>query len=1423
MRFYDEISEELIKVFHVGDISNLQIIKQISKGISGAEVYLIELHGTSLHQGIYYLKIDAEDEEFNTIQKEIAFRNAASCAQSQKIHDYFVMLIEIAGSSAINYISFYDIDELKIKKEAVEVIIPDLLENSIKKSESYILSEDYPSKIFNTQLKKKLDDKNILAQYLSGILRKNELRNAPVHMITGINFENGLLLPNAYAYATNDSLWEGIKVRNSVCCIHGDFHGNNVFYSRETKQYNMIDLALYREDGYLFFDVAYFELSLLLHSSVSMEMINWISLVRNLANKQWENVNCIDKEVFQTITKLENQWIERKNDSYHSYQDQLLEARIVARIMAGLNYAGKKKADKEVRKKSFFYACAFMELLLQIKKITSWKRNIADWREVNKNYNKDEIDSLRMEIDNFDDTQRYILVLGEHYDYSEDVLEALTRIHWSGIVSYRQTEKIEYYIKKDGLLNALTSAEQLHLITPDNMWCLYADGIDYDSDTIKSTYPKWRNRFGSFLDDWAKRLDHVIAPEELQFIIDLNSFSMDDHQKLDRLIESLDLIENACINVAVLTEGNNQIFNADDFDRLTFRYYNTTIDSLAEYCLRYLKGINEEDITIPSVSGARKVVSADDYNFIKNYVFLLHNRVLQMEGIVDEKEKRSFYFGKDILWQAIEEKLYVTRDEYETFKSKISEAVKEHNRFLLRVVHMPGAGASVLLRVLAWDFRNTYPTVVVDSMNKNIIECAHRLYSISGKHILLFLDGDFSENDIVQLVPQSRYYGIKTIIISLNRSYDKSPKDLSILSLDNAMAFHQRYGQEMEQSMRYTPEEIRARNENMKNLARDRSLAAYRLPFFFGINAFEEDYVSILDYMNGIMNHVKENVESTKVINYIALITYYTENDGLSVSYVKKLLKMKTRTSVRDILKKLNGDINNFVYYSSGSGFKICHSYVAKEILEKQYKMVSTDFKEFLELFIQDLCDCEGKKHTDRLNDLLMNLFIKRDILGDISNNLKKKNFSPIILALHDRYLQESFFQKLTEEIPNNAHFHQHYGRLIIYNNSDNLNTAKEQFDEAINLDPANPIHYHARGQMYTKYIINLCRNKYKESKILELFNAVSQFVETAVSDYEESARLIKESTDTTVDLSYPYASIIQIITYVVHQIYLKDMTKSEKDFLMLDNEVSKWCRAMVQKAEQYDMDTENRYDLLRENEFYSNIRRHLIKYQFTVEELEEKLLRSPNNLDLMKDYLYAVETKKERWENKSQQELECIIQYCREVIKGEDGKKEGILWRWFNASLNYKGADTVEMMAFLGTMDDADKNLTVQFMLYVIKLGLYLKSYDDKLLSDILDHIVLCKKLNRNSNRVSTRYYYSGTGPIGFCHEQEHGEIFEGTVTKWNSPQSGYLSLDHQPKLSAFFVPSVIGMHEEGAVGSKLDWKLGVSFDGIRAWTKLD
>ena len=69
---YEQLLPQIADQFSFLSENNIEILRQMNSGFSGAEVYEIELKAPSLYTGKFFLKIDQKDEEYinHTVGKE---------------------------------------------------------------------------------------------------------------------------------------------------------------------------------------------------------------------------------------------------------------------------------------------------------------------------------------------------------------------------------------------------------------------------------------------------------------------------------------------------------------------------------------------------------------------------------------------------------------------------------------------------------------------------------------------------------------------------------------------------------------------------------------------------------------------------------------------------------------------------------------------------------------------------------------------------------------------------------------------------------------------------------------------------------------------------------------------------------------------------------------------------------------------------------------------------------------------------------------------------------------------------------------------------------------------------------------------------------------------------------------------------------
>lgn len=1428
-----ELIDKIVLSFNIDDKNNLVLISRIGDGFSGAEVYLIELKGSSRIKGYYFLKIDLENEEYENNQNKFCFSKVAKCIEKRKIDNFYIMLLQIAGKSSREYQSFYSIHQPVIKKNATTRLVAEMLKEAVD-GKNFVGDDLSPSVLFKKHLKNKMNPNGALEKYLLLHLSgkgMEEIYTIQIH---------DKILPNAYAYAINNEPWNSIKFKDMTCCIHGDFHGKNVFVSAMDSDYTMIDMASYRNDGYLFFDMAYFEFSLLAYNMEKQSLAEWLSCIDLITRQDWDNLDCKDSKVIQEIVAGEMAWIELETTDTFNYPDQLRDARLIARVLAGLNYAGKKKVSDELRQKAFFYACYYLKNLLKSKggqyketETYKWKDNIR-----NDELNIEEYNYFLDFSGRFDGNQDYYLVLGECWNYPKVVSESLTRINLSGVISFCKDRSFEEILEKKQFLRYIIPTDEgtWGLIERKNTWWIYADGLNAVPESLSQSVSVWRSKYGDFWFNFHKKISKNISEEDLLFIINWPDFKSNGMRYIEHLFRQLELIAGAEINIAILDPENSCGIDVNEYESLNIRKFDIGLEAVAMFCSQYLAQPSVDCIYIPSRQNRfGEPLDKEIQLYVEKYTVLVHEQLLERENLLSESEKYKFYFGEPITWTAIEEELYVKHNKIKSIKEDICKRLEKADSepSLISIPHSPGAGASVLGRVICWDLKDEYPVFILENkFDENTYECLLQVSNLSGKPLLIFLDGNYNPNDVKQFVSMLGGKRIKSCVLYPYRVYKtviENDRMLSALAVREGEKFRKKYETVMIKWKNYDEQERGRRIHNMDKLTSESNLLDFRLPFFYGMHAFEEDYRGIFEYLTEVFKIMKQNEKAKKIINYMALISYYTENKGLGFNYSKKLLEIKN-ISGRELLKEFQVDFPKMIYIID-SAYRICHPIIAREILKNEFiQFESEAFKEFCIQFIEDLKNCESKiTISDRYQDIMMDLFVKRDTEGDIDeSDTLKKNFSQVILDIGNPNLQEQIYKKIIEIIPKNQYFHQHYARLIMANNPMRLHEAQEHLDEAIKIDPKNGSLFHSRGNLYIQYVLYQMRNNYKKLNGNELYNKLKAYVDLAIEDLNKAID-IEQPGDNVAELVYPYASIIQISTSFVSQLAIRlGFSENYTNFLEQNNEMSRWSKDLISKAVLCDIDSDNRYALMRKNEFYNKRRYHLAKFQMTSEELEYKISENPKDYSYQVAYLGIINPDKKAWNQKSQEQLKHIIAYCENLMMIEKYRTEGVLWKWFNACIHMKRTTAESysrMLGLLETMPERYCNVTANYFMYMLYFCQYMETGDEKRVEAMLDCLKVCREFaNDKRNKSITHYYYidqtyTGSDKLPLDFERENAQLFDGTVTKAESNQSGYLTLDKNPRLRAFFVPIHTELKRNQEVGKQVQTKIGFRFDGLSAW----
>lgn len=197
---------------------------------------------------------------------------------------------------------------------------------------------------------------------------------------------DGHWYPNPLAFADGlQPVPERALLRGALGHCHGDFHGLNLLVDRRqatATSYFLIDLALYQSEQFLFYDHAYFELTLLLNSRGDASAEDWTSVVSQIsarptlptrAGLRTDDIGLI--ELIETLRQGLNDWIDRNEADRLAFMESQA---LLARVAVGLSFAH-KRISSEKRQMAYFYAASSLKDYLKLNRV-DWPKSGPEFR-----------------------------------------------------------------------------------------------------------------------------------------------------------------------------------------------------------------------------------------------------------------------------------------------------------------------------------------------------------------------------------------------------------------------------------------------------------------------------------------------------------------------------------------------------------------------------------------------------------------------------------------------------------------------------------------------------------------------------------------------------------------------------------------------------------------------------------------------------------------------------------------------------------------------------------------------------------------------------------------------------------------------------------------------------------------------------------
>ena len=706
---------------------------------------------------------------------------------------------------------------------------------------------------------------------------------------------------------------------------------------------------------------------------------------------------------------------------------------------------------------------------------------------------------------------------------------------------------------------------------------IMANGTSDLPDSIVDS-KKWGTAHGKYLASLLEEFHKEYSRPVKAFV-----YPLENERNLRKIIDTFNDVYDSGdeIDFCVLS-ADGEYASIDDEN---FKISALSIEEFAENLGRYkqdskfVSGLIKKELP---VENGKKIIL--DENFVTELsdsfdtVFIDIDREDELDS--EKCSRIAFYKGiQEISWYGLREHFDVIQPEQKKIESKITQDMKDRGRLLRKVYYVPGIGGTTLMRRLAWEFREIYPTLILNRLNEQTGKNLQKIYDFTHCPILIFADNNYIEFDEVKnLQIELKRMGFAFVICYFQRKL-KGIRDINESSVYTIVRdFGIREARQMQTKLKelLSDEDVKESfDEHVKE-----NEDSDRLPFVLSMYAFDKEFKGIKPYIANFLERM--NNQSKKILFALSLADY--GNVSVDMQYFMDLFNDE---SADEFLLEQSPGINELVRIEDVSGkstIRIRYHLFGEEILKQMSNGRDATEISFLNLvdnilgFIEDSRSNRFNVNKDTLT-LLRSLFITRK--ADV--NAERPVFSSLIMKLREEHrtsFDESYdsssdaivriFNKLVEIYPEESHFTAHLARFYFYIDK-NYEKGFDNIDSAIELSETenghvDPLLYHMKAMGYSSRITNIYRKDLLRNFRDDPQYDTSELKEKIQEDTESAFKYFKMVRDSNIGVAGHVSEINLCIQVANLAQNLLDETEDFTEYLASDK--GKWAMQYIDRAE---------------------------------------------------------------------------------------------------------------------------------------------------------------------------------------------------------------------------------------------------------------
>lgn len=720
-------------------------------------------------------------------------------------------------------------------------------------------------------------------------------------------------------------------------------------------------------------------------------------------------------------------------------------------------------------------------------------------------------------IGEFAPAVRYLLVADRISPESTGPIESLGLVPWRAVIDFDPGSE------RDGLhsrtADSFQSRRVIHRALADDLRVHPEPGIHWyfaggvtDGEKTEDSHRAWIARHKRALSNQLGALQAALSPAPIGVVV---LWSRSPPARLRMLIEEIHGAFGESCTVAVI--GQDQPALEPVCEEADAHYFEMSLQGFSAgiasvFATRATGTTNA--VEVPTASGAALQLSTEDYPWLSEDLEIVHLST----GLLGDDTPRPFRLGSAAAWRDLHLSHDCARDVTPEIRTQVEDDLRRRDTVRINLYHAPGGGGSTVARRIAWDLHARYPTAVLLQCDpKFTAERIGRIGALTESSVLILVDGDkHSEREIDGLFEQLKAQQLRVVLLQVLRRFTRQregrrqfwlPAELSVSEADR---FRTALASEVPSAALALAKLTKATDHT-------------RSPFFFGLTAFGREFRGLTSYV--AVRIANLSVVQRKVIAFLSLAHYYAQQ-SLPVQSFATLLGLPTARPVmlRSVFQDSSSAALELLFEEPSGEWRTVHNIIALEALQQILVPSSTEdrgsvWRQLLSAWSKEFADFirgDGQVVSERLLELARRVFVYRDnaeLLG--TERAASRSFSQLIEDIPSPQGRVDVLKHVSEQYPNEAHFHAHLGRLLGMNGE--FEPAVEEVDRAITLSPSDSVLHHMRGMILRYQIRSLSAAK---------CNVVTEIAPLVV----DAQRSFEEARELRPDEEHGYISEIQLL-----------------------------------------------------------------------------------------------------------------------------------------------------------------------------------------------------------------------------------------------------------------------------------------------------